>query len=469
MQRKTKIVATIGPASGNSKTLSALIDAGLNVARINFSHGTHESNGAYIRVLQKVSRAKKVSIAILQDLSGPKIRIGDFAAGMITLKTGQTFTLTTEKIAGDEKRVSVSYAGLPREVRAGLSILLDDGKLRLEILSTTKTEIVSKVLNGGTIVGRRGVNVPGAYLSLRSLTEKDRKDLEFGLASGVDMVALSFVRTVEDIEQLKKLLGKKREEVSIIAKIETAEAMEHLDAIIAAADGIMVARGDLAIEIPKQEVPLAQKTIIEKCNRAGKPVITATQMLESMITTPSPTRAEVNDVANAILDGTDAVMLSAESATGAYPLLAVETMHQVALETENSEWYRRRLSLNGKPKEMLDAVTTSIVNTAEAVQAKAIVAFSESGTTGRMISRHKPAQPIIVLTPNKKTFSQALLSFGCQPTMVPWVNNLKKAMTLARKILLQKKLAKKGDSFVLAAGWPLKEPGPTNSMVVQEM
>ncbi len=332
--RKTKIVATLGLASSTQKEIEGLIKAGMNVSRLNFSHGSHDDHEKLFDAVRAASKKLKTPVAILQDLSGPKIRIGDFDTEKVKLKKGETIILTTEKIIGNVEKVSVSYSRLPKEVKVGGHVLLDDGKVRLLVSKIHGEEIHCKILAGGEIRGRRGVNVPGANLSISSLTEKDKKDLVFGLKKGVDFMALSFVRSPSDVRELRKLIG--NHNVGIISKIETQEAVEAIDEILKESDGIMVARGDLAVEIPAEEVPVAQKMIIKKCNEAGKPVITATQMLESMITTPVPTRAEVNDVASAVILGADTVMLSDETAMGKYPVEAVEMMERGIKEAEEN-------------------------------------------------------------------------------------------------------------------------------------
>ncbi len=466
--RKTKIVATLGLSSSTEKELTEMARAGMNVARLNFSHGSHEDHSKLIDTVRAVSLKLKTPIAIIQDLMGPKIRIGDFGTEQIHLKKGSDFTLTVEPCTGDENHASVSYRDLPKEVSAGMDILLDDGKIKLRAMSVGEKEILCKVIDGGDIRGRRGVNVPGAHLNIGSLTEKDKKDLELGIKKGVDFVALSFVQTANDIKKLRAILEKKNANIGIIAKIETDAAVKNIDSIIEAADGIMVARGDLAVEIPKEDVPLVQKIIIKKAIEAGKPVITATQMLDSMITSPVPTRAEVNDVANAIFDGTDAVMLSGETAMGEHPVLVIETMSRIALRTEGSELYEEAVAKFKRTSHgMVDSVSASVSAIAASVGAKAIVALSERGFTPRMISRYKPKTPILVLTPNEATNRQIILSFGCISEIVPPVGTLDEAIALSKQMLLKKKLLEKGDVFVLAAGVPFGHTGGTNMLLVQ--
>lgn len=466
--QKTKIVATLGLSSSTERELMGMVKAGMNVARLNFSHGSHEDHAKLIDVVRAVSLKLKTPIAIMQDLMGPKIRIGDFGTEQIHLKKGADFTLTIEPCTGDEHYAYISYHALPKEVSEGMDILLDDGKRKLKVMKVTEKEIHCKVIDGGDIRGRRGVNVPGAHLNIGSLTEKDKKDLELGMKKGVDFVALSFVQTADDVKKLRAILEKKNARIGIIAKIETEEAVTNIDSIIEAADGIMVARGDLAVEIPKEDVPLVQKIIIKKAIEAGKPVITATQMLDSMINSTVPTRAEVNDVANAILDGTDAIMLSGETAMGDHPVLVIETMSRIALRTENSSLYEEEVAKFKRISHgIVDSVSASVSATATTVGAKAIVTLSEHGFTPRMVSRYKPSQPILVLTPHELTHRQMTLSFGCISEIVPQVKTVVEAATLAKKMLLKKKLVKKGDVFVLAAGIPFGRTGGTNMLLVQ--
>lgn len=463
--KKTKIVATIGPATENLKSMTALAKAGMDVVRLNFSHGDHEEHLKRIELARKVSEKLGKIIAVLQDLSGPKIRIGEFYKEHILLKKGSMFTLTTKKLVGDETRVFVNYKNLPREVKRGTIILLDDGKKKLEVKSTDRDSIRCKVLIGGETKGRRGVNVPGAYLRISAITEKDKKDIMFGARHGVDFVALSFVRKADDVDALRTLLAKHKSDAHIIAKIETAEAIENIDSIINVADGIMVARGDLAIEVPAHDVPLLQKMIIHKCNIAGKPVITATQMLESMIKSPVPTRAEVSDVANSILDGTDAVMLSEETTLGDYPVHAVTVMSQVAHRTETIT-HKKHLEEGLGIKGIVDAVSYSVVHVADEVGAKAIIALTESGFTPRMISRFKPSQPIVVMTPNRRTLAKVALSFGVLPVAIKGFRYVGEVTHLAAEFAKKRGIAKKGDKVIIAAGVPFGRPGATNMLLV---
>jgi pyruvate kinase len=485
--KKTKIVCTIGPATESVEKLTELVKAGMNVMRLNFSHGDfaeHQRRVDNLRTACDISKKSGAvlvdpTIAVMQDLAGPKIRIGEFKNGSIVLKIGQDFILTTDqdcKATGDEKRVFVNYPLLPKEVKIGGHILIHDGKIRLVITTIKGKEVTGKVEVGGEIKGHRGVNLPGAYLSVSSVTEKDRADVAFGIKNKVDFVALSFVRRPTDITELRDILNKAKSSARIIAKIETPEALENIDKIIALADGIMVARGDLAIEIPAEDVPLVQKSLIKKCNALGKPVITATQMLESMIDTPVPTRAEVSDVANAIMDGTDAIMLSEETTLGQYPVEAVKMMVRIALRVEKETYYENIDSLvdiahllenhNGN---LTDIISPSAVRIAKETGAKYIVALTESGRTARMISRYRPSQPILAFTSDSGNANKLALSFGCRPIIVPHFEKLGDIMDMVRKVTIGKGFAKKGDKVVIVAGIPIGKIKDTNMVLVETM
>ncbi|MEK7642634.1 MAG: pyruvate kinase [Patescibacteria group bacterium] len=463
MLKKTKIVCTIGPATETVEMLEKLVLGGMNVMRLNFSHGDFEEHRNRVANLKKVIEKTGQKVAILQDLAGPKIRIGNFKNDRIELKEGQMFTLTIDEIEGDENKVHINYPHLPMEVAQGHIIFLHDGKKKLEVVEVMGNDVVCKVLVGGEIKSKRGVNLPDSNISISSLTEKDRGDLEFGIENDVDFIALSFVRRPEDIAELREIIKNHNVdarlrnapawEPKIIAKIETPQAVKNIDKIIEITDGIMVARGDLAIEIPAEKVPFVQKEIIRKCNDAGKPVITATQMLESMITSPIPTRAEVSDVANAILDGTDAIMLSEETTLGNYPLEAVKIMARVAKEIEANYPEREIVHSpkNGKTV-VTDSLTRSVVKTAHDVSAKAIVALTGSGFSARMISRHKPRVPIFSLSANVKTVNQMCASFGCVPILIEEWKSVPEAFEIVRNICLEKGIAKMGDRVVIIAG-----------------
>ncbi|MEZ4104304.1 MAG: pyruvate kinase [Candidatus Paceibacterota bacterium] len=466
---KTKIVATLGPSSSKVSDIEKMLLQGMSVARLNMSHGNHASHAEMIKNAHIAERKTKRPLAILQDLAGPKIRIGDFETEEVTLTPGKTLILTTKKCVGTADKVEINYSKLPNEVGAGMIIYLNDGKQKLEVEKVTKTEIHTKVLVGGVIKGRRGLNVPDANLSISSLTVKDRKDLVFGLEQGVDFVTLSFVRRAEDIKKLRKLTEKIKK-VNIVAKIETKSAIENLEEIINEADVIMVARGDLAIEMPLEKVPLLQKEIIRLANKAGKPVITATQMLDSMRVSTTPTRAEVTDIANAILDGTDAVMLSDETAIGLHPDKVIEIIKQVAKEVESDSFFHLHQSdWDFLPESIYEAVSQSIVHSATSTKARIITAFTESGYTARMIARYRPRVPVLVMTPNKVTFNQALIIYGCEPVLIRRVKNLTEARKVAKRVLTDCCKMKSGELFVLGAGVPFGKPGATNMMIVDRV
>jgi pyruvate kinase len=471
MIKKTKIVATIGPATEDLKTLERLILIGMDVARLNFSHGSYTEYQAVIKKIRYLAKQFNKPLAILQDLCGPKIRIGDFYKESIILKSGQKFILTNQKCVGNEKKVFINYKNLYKEIRKGERILLNDGKNELIVEKIVGNDIYCQVVVGGEIRGRRGVNLPDSVLKISSLTNKDKQDIQFGIKNNVDFIAISFVRKPEDILELKKILRKhKAQEIKIVAKIETREAIYNIDAIIDVADAIMVARGDLAIEVGVEQVPILQKRIIQKSNNAGKPVITATQMLESMINSPMPTRAEVNDIANAILDGTDAVMLSEETALGRYPLKAVEVMARVARHTEKNFNYKEFLQHTCLlPHVITDSVCSAVVDVAYNINAATIVTLTESGFTARMISRYKPKQVILALTPSEKVYNQLALSFGCYPQKINKFNNLLDIIKLIKTITLKKQLTKKGDVIVISAGIPFGQSGATNFLIAQEI
>lgn len=468
MVKKTKIVATIGPATENKKTIEKMIEAGTNVFRLNFSHGNYEEHLNRIKLVRAAAKKFEKPTAILQDLCGPKIRIGDFYKESVVLKNNKRFILTTKKCVGDEQKVFINYKNLPKEIGKGAKIMLNDGKNELVAEKISGDEIFCRVLVGGEIKGRRGANFPGTSLKINSLTAKDKEDIKFGVKHKVDFMAISFVRTAADVLELKEILKKNNVGVRVIAKIETQEAIENIDEIVAAADGILVARGDLAVEGPLEHVPTLQKMIIKKSNAAGKPVITATQMLESMIKNPLPTRAEVNDVANAIIDGTDAVMLSEETTLGAYPVKAVEVMSRIARHTEEKLDYEEILKHNHLlPKSISDSISFAIVNAAHNIGAKGIVALTETGFTARVISRYRPKQSVLALTPNVKTFNQLAVSFGCYPRLVKKFNNVSEVIEMAKKMSIKHKIVKKGDKIVIAAGIPFGKSGATNLLIVQ--
>lgn len=465
--KKTKIVCTIGPATESEAKLTELVNAGMNVMRLNFSHGDFNEHQGRVDNLKKVMAKTGKIVAVMQDLAGPKIRIGEFEGGVTVLKEGQTFTLTTDKIMGDNKRVHVNYPLLPKEVKIGGTIMLHDGKKRLEIIDIKGNDVITKVIVGGEIKNKRGVNLPGAYLSISSVTEKDRADLAFGIKNKVDFVALSFVRRPSDITELRELLKKAKSNAQIISKIETPEALENIDEIIKLTDGIMVARGDLAIEIPAEDVPLAQKMLIQKCNELGKPVITATQMLESMIKSPVPTRAEVSDVANAIIDGTDAIMLSEETTLGDFPVEAVKMMTRIAHRVEKDVFTHDTIFEFEESHGTTDVISQAAVQTAHDIKAKFIVALTDSGRTARMVARYHPAEMILAVTANVKEAPKLALSFGCYPVVVEKFKTIEDVMKTVRQIASKHKLAVKGDNVVIVAGVPFGKNRETNMILVE--
>jgi pyruvate kinase len=466
-KKKTKIICTIGPATESEVTLEALLKSGMNVMRLNFSHGDFAEHQVRVDRLRKILKKYGRAAAILQDLGGPKIRIGTFKTDFVVLKEGQKFTLTTEKVEGDIHKVYVNYSKLPKEVKKGDTIFLHDGRKKLQVISVRGNEVVTKVLIGGEIKGKRGVNLPDSELSISSLTEKDIADLEFGIKNNVDYIALSFVRRPEDILELRAILDKRKSKAGIIAKIETPQAVKNIDEIINIADGIMVARGDLAIEIPAEDVPLIQKMIINKCNEAAKPVITATQMLESMIKSPIPTRAEVSDVANAILDGTDAVMLSEETTLGDFPLHAVEVMTRVAIKTENDLLHRQLLERERGYKTVGESVAASVVRTADRIEAKYIISLTNGGYSDRMTSRHRSNNRIIVATPNPLTFTKSTLYFACTPLLIKSFKSFDETVAHVKELLVKIKMAEKGDKVVIISSVPFGKVQQANLMMVE--
>jgi pyruvate kinase len=470
--KKTKIVCTIGPATTSEEMLTKLLKAGMNVMRMNFSHGDFAEHQIKVDNLKKAIAKTGIPAAIFQDLGGPKIRTGEFGteSGRVTIKNGQKFILTTEKVIGDETKVHISYAKLPEEAKVGERIMLDDGKKQLLITEIKGKEITTKVIAGGELKGRRGVNLPDTDLTISSLTPKDKADIAFGLKNKVDFFALSFVRRPSDVLELRAILEKAKSKAGIISKIETPQAIEHIDEIIALSDAIMVARGDLAVEIPAEEVPLAQKMMIKKCNEAGKPVITATQMLESMIKSPVPTRAEVSDVANAILDGTDAIMLSEETTLGDFPLESVKMMSNIAKRVERDELHEQLLA-NGHDniKGIGESICSSTVKTADRVKARYIVALTKYGYSARMTSRHRSPKPILVVTPDNETYNKATLSFGCFPLKIGTFKSFDDALDHIKPLLIKSKLASKGDKIVVVSGVPFAKAKESNVLMVETL
>lgn len=453
--RKTKIVCTLGPSTDKEGVLREMIQAGMNVARFNFSHGTHAEHKARLDTLKALREELDAPVAAMLDTKGPEIRLKDFVNGSVRLTAGQEFTLTTAEAEGDIHRCSITYADLPNDVKAGDTILLDDGLVRLTVLETSGTEIRCRVENDGVMKNHKGVNVPGVRLSMPYMSQRDREDLLFGVEQGFDYVAASFVRSAADIRELRSLLDKAGARIRIIAKIENQEGVSNLPEILDAADGIMVARGDMGVEIDFTEIPIIQKDMISQCVACGKPVITATQMLDSMIRNPRPTRAEVTDVANAVYDGTDAIMLSGETAMGKYPVEALKMMVQIAEETEShldySAYRERRISADNR-KSISNAVCFSSVSTAHDLEAQAIIAPTISGFTARLLSKYRPSARIIGLSPSASAVRQMQIYWGVTPYMAKRAESTDILIASSVDLLKNKGVLKSGDVAVVTAG-----------------
>ncbi|MDX2228357.1 MAG: pyruvate kinase [Leptolyngbyaceae cyanobacterium bins.349] len=465
-QRRTKIVATIGPATSSPEVLRALIEAGATTLRLNFSHGTHEDHQRSIRLIRQTSFELNQPVGILQDLQGPKIRLGRFADGSIVLKKGDRFVLTSHIMTGTQAMSSVTYEPLADEVPEGAVILLDDGRveMRVEEVKSAARELHCEVVVGGVLSNNKGVNFPGVYLSIKALTDKDRKDLTFGLDQGVDWVALSFVRNPNDVLEIKELISAAGKQVPVIVKIEKHEAIEEMEAILSISDGVMVARGDLGVELPAEDVPILQKRLIATANRMGIPVITATQMLDSMVHSPRPTRAEVSDVANAILDGTDAVMLSNETAVGKYPIEAVSTMAQIAIRIEQ-ERLRRNLEASGRS--IPNAISQAVGNIAEQLDAAAIMTLTKTGATARNVSKFRPHKPILAVTPHVDVARQLQLVWGVKPLLVLDLPSTGQTFQAAVNVAQEKDLLQEGDLIVMTAGTLQGVSGSTDLIKVE--
>jgi len=463
--RRTKIVCTIGPTSASPGVLKKLMHRGMDVARLNFSHGSREEHRSVIETIRQISQEQGKEVAILQDLAGPKIRVGGIRGGSAVLKPRADFTLTTRDVPGDEKETSISFLGLPSMVKAGQRILLSDGALELKVLSRDGCNIHCKVVVGGVLGAHKGINLPATTLSIPALTEKDKEDMQFGIQQGVDFMALSFVRSASDIEEARRILRQENSDIPLIAKIEKHEALSHLDEIIGASDGLMVARGDLGVEIPLENVPILQKAIIQKANWAGKPVITATQMLRSMVENPRPTRAEVTDVANALLDGTDAVMLSEETAMGRFPVEAVSMMARIALRTERVfSQGRRKDREEGKSSrgEISEAISHATRSVAIDISAKAIITCTTSGSTARQVSKYRPSVPIVAISPHMNTVRRLSLSWGVIPLLSSAYFDTDDMVDKAVQRTLKSGIVRKGDPVVITAGIRVGLPGSTN-------
>ena len=471
MLRKTKMVCTIGPASRSRHTIRRLVQAGMNVARLNASHGTQEEHVKVIRLIRDVSTELNVTVSILLDLPGPKLRTGWLEKPGVYLNEGDDFSLTSENVPGNKHRISVSLAAFINDIKVGAPIFLVDGAIQLKVMSTTNNEVKCKVVIGGLLTANKGINVPGVKLNLPYVTSEDLEHLAFGLEQGVDFVAISFLRSADGILRIKQLLQEKGANVPLVAKIENHEGVNDIDRIIAEADGVMVARGDLGVEIPLKKVPIVQKDIIHKCNRAGKPVIVATQMLESMIDEARPTRAEVSDVANAIFDGADAVMLSGETAIGRHPIRSATMMANIAAEAEKALPYERIL-LERREQVMPqtdDAISYSACHISQQLGTACIVAYTSSGSTALRVSKYRPRAPILAITHNVNIARRLSISWGIEPCLATKPANVDTMFSEAAQLALKTGIVKTGELIVITAGIPAGVPGSTNLVKVHEV
>jgi pyruvate kinase len=471
--RRTKIICTMGPAVNTVDKLVKLIEAGMDAARINFSHGTRDEHLDMIKKIREASKITGKPIPIIQDLQGPKIRIGKLKQEPIELITGQNITITTEDIDGDDKIISTSYKFLPTDVKEGDRILLDDGLIELKVTSVEDNKIQCKIVDGGTLRSNKGMNLPGVNISIPSMTEKDIDDLKFGLSEGIDYVALSFVRKEEDVKSLKSIIKTLGYNVPVIAKIEKAEAIDSIEGIIEISDAIMIARGDLGVELPTEDVPILQKMLIQKCNLASKPVITATQMLESMIENPIPTRAEATDVANAVLDGTDAVMLSGETSIGQFPVETVRMMDKIIRKTETQyQFYRLLFSGNQTgidPENTLDAIGRAVCLLAQQISVKAIVTITHTGTTAKAISKYRPDVRIIAATDRDDVVKKLNLIWGVTGIKIRKIFDTDTTLELIKKHVREVGFVNSGDLIIMTAGIPLLKRGTTNMIKIEKI
>lgn len=470
--RKTKIVCTIGPSSESLENTKKLIAAGMNVARLNFSHGDFEEHGNRMAIIRQASKELGKTVAILLDTKGPEIRLGKLKEEPIELIQGEYLTLTTEEILGDRNRVPITYKDLPSDVSIGDTILIDDGLIGMTVVDIQGTEIKCLIVNSGPIKSKKGVNVPGVAISMPGLTEKDIGDIKFGIESGVDFIAASFVRRASDVLEIRELLERHdARHIHIISKIENQQGVDNLDEILEVSDGLMVARGDLGVEIPSEEVPLVQKMMIEKCNRASKPVITATQMLDSMQRNPRPTRAEASDVANAIFDGTDAIMLSGETAAGKYPTESVEMMSRIAERAESALHYREmfKKQANAQQTSVTEAISQAVAKSAHDLAANAIVTSTESGYTARMVSKYRPRSPIIAVTPVEQVMRRLQLVWGVTAVKGENAETTDDMFDIAVKGAMESGVVRLGDTVVITAGVPVGRSGTTNLIKIHNI
>jgi len=469
--RKTKIVATIGPASDSPEIIKKFIQAGVEVFRLNFSHGDQEYHANVFNLIREISSSLKKPVAILQDLQGPKLRVGILAQEGIMLSKGDEVLLKLAEKSDDPKVIPIKEKELIDALRPNASVMLADGLIELKVLEKRDNEVLCKVVNGGKLESKKGINVPNITINIPSVTSKDIDDIMFGIKLGVDFIAVSFVRKAADVLQVKNILEASRINIPVIAKVEKHEAVENIDDIVLASDGVMVARGDLGVEIPLEEVPIVQKTIIEKCNRLGKPVITATQMLDSMIRNPRPTRAEVSDVANAIFDGTDAIMLSGETAIGEYPVESILTMAKIAEYTESqlkySDILRKRAEFSTNSP--TDAIGYATCEIAQRLGAKAIITSTQSGYTARMVAKYRPAQPIIAVTPDERVQRRLLLFWGINPLTTRIYKTTDEMIEASVQASLEAGFIRKGDTVILTGGIPVGIGGTTNFLKVHQV
>lgn len=467
--RRTKIVATVGPAIAKPDMLRAVIEAGATTLRLNFSHGTHDDHLRSIRLIRQLSYEMNQPVAILQDLQGPKIRLGKFADGPIILKKGDPFALTSQAIPGTQTSSMVTYSKLAEEVSVGATILLDDGRVEMvvEAIDSASKTLHCRVVIGGKLSDSKGVNFPGVYLSVKALTDKDREDLQFGLTHGVDWVALSFVRNPEDVSEIKEIIANAGKSTPVIAKIEKHEAITQMEDILSLCDGVMIARGDLGVELPAEDVPILQKRLITTANHLGIPVITATQMLDSMVNSPRPTRAEVSDVANAILDGTDAVMLSNEAAVGNYPVEAVATMAKIAERIDCEKSIQHSTTVDTSATAIPNAISQAVGHIASQLKAKAILTFTKTGSTGRNVSKFRPNIPILAVTPHVEVARQLQMVWGVQPLLVLNLPSIDETLQASLNVAQEKGLVEEGDLVVITAGTLQGVAGSTDFIKVE--
>ncbi len=469
---RTKIVCTLGPSSSEPGIIKTMVQRGMNVVRLNLSHGDHEEHRRLVRNVRECSDAAGSLVAIMMDLQGPKLRIGRFKEGSVDLQIGAEFTITSRDVEGNQGIVSTSYANLPHDVAVNDTVLLDDGFISLKAIRKTPTDLVCEVIDGGTLKNNKGINLPGVTLSVSTVTQKDLTDIDFGIEEGVDYIAMSFVRKASDVLLVREYLKEKQAAIPVIAKIEKPEAIDHIDGIIEVSDGVMVARGDLGVEMPAEEVPAIQKMIIRKCNEAGVPVITATQMLDSMVNNPRPTRAEASDVANAILDGTDAVMLSAESAVGKYPLQAVEVMHRIIQATEQTPAHpavrRVRGGQDGTRVQINEGIAKSACTLSEQVAASAIVSITLSGSMARSIAKYRPGKPIYAISQRVHELRRLCLVWGIEGLwMADLTESIDETVRQVEAMLLELGKLQRGENYVLTAGVPFSERKATNMVRVE--